>query len=289
MPADALHYRIQTLRRKATAMSYKSITLNLAVDAPPTPMVKLGIELADRFGAHLIGLAAADVPPLVATGDGMVYEGEIMQIQRAEIEKRLAELRAEFVRLVPETISSEWRQEVCSPTRFLSICARAADLIVTSGGEGENVYRAVEIGSLVLGTGRPVLITASNVEHIMAKTVLVAWKDTREARRALADALPFLAKANEVVIATIHSDRDDSIRDSLADVAVFLEHHGIMARTELIAGEADGDRLLTFARSIHADLVVSGAYGHSRLREWTFGGVTRTLIEESSINRFMSY
>lgn len=270
-------------------MSYKSIIVNLAVDAPPAPMVKLGIELSERFGAHLIGLAAADVPPLVATGDGMVYEGEIMQIQRAEIEKRLAELRAEFESLVPASITSEWGQEVCSPTLFLSVSARSADLIVTSGGEGENVYRAVDIGSLVLGTGRPVLITASNVEHIRAKTVLVAWKDTREARRALADALPFLAKANEVVIATIHSDRDDSIRDSLADVAVFLEHHGIMARTELIAGEADGDRLLTFARSIHADLVVSGAYGHSRLREWAFGGVTRTLIEESSINRFMSY
>lgn len=270
-------------------MSYKSIIVNLAVDASPAPMVKLGIELAERFGAHLIGLAAADVPPLVATGDGMVYEGEIMQIQRAEIEKRLAELRGEFERLVPESISSEWGQEVCSPTHFLGISARAADLIVTSGEGGENVYRTVDIGSLALGTGRPVLITASNVEHIMAKTVLVAWKDTREARRALTDALPFLAKANEVVIVTIDGDRDDSIRDSLADVVVFLEHHGIMARTELIRGEADGDRLLTFARSIHADLIVSGAYGHSRLREWAFGGVTRTLIEESSINRLMSY
>ncbi|PWJ86008.1 hypothetical protein C8D77_1081, partial [Mesorhizobium loti] len=76
-------------------MSYKSIIVNLAVDAPPAAMVRLGIELAERFGARLIGLAAADVPPLVATGDGMVYEGEIMQIQRTEIEKRLAELRAE--------------------------------------------------------------------------------------------------------------------------------------------------------------------------------------------------
>ncbi|TIP77110.1 MAG: universal stress protein, partial [Mesorhizobium sp.] len=55
-------------------MSYKSIIVNLAVDASPAPMVKLGVELAERFGAHLIGLAAADVPPLVATGDGMVYE-----------------------------------------------------------------------------------------------------------------------------------------------------------------------------------------------------------------------
>ncbi|MFD2055413.1 universal stress protein [Mesorhizobium calcicola] len=270
-------------------MSYKSIIVNLAVDAPPAPMVKLGVELAERFGACLIGLAAADVPPLVATGDGMVYEGEIMQIQRTEIEKRLAELRAEFERLVPASIFSEWGQAVCSPTRFLSVSARAADLIVTGSETGGNVFRAVDVGSLALGAGRPVLVAASNTEHVMAKTVLVAWKDAREARRAMADALPFLAKANEVVVAKIDTDRDEGIRDSLADVAVFLEHHGIMARTELIAGEADGDRLLTFARSIHADLIVSGAYGHSRLREWAFGGVTRTLIHESGINRFMSY
>lgn len=97
-------------------MSYKSIIANLAVDAPPAAIVKVGIELAERFGAHLIGLAAADVPPLVATGEGMVYEGEVMQIQRTEIEKRIAELRAEFESLVPASITSEWAQAVCSPT-----------------------------------------------------------------------------------------------------------------------------------------------------------------------------
>lgn len=151
------------------------------------------------------------------------------------------------------------------------------------------MFRAADVGSLALGIGRPVLVIGNNVEHLRANTVLVAWKDTREARRAVADALPFLAKANEVVVATIASNGDDSVRDSLADVAVYLEHHGIMAQTELIIGEVDGEQLLTFARSIHADMIVSGAYGHSRLREWAFGGVTRTLIEETSINRFLSY
>lgn len=269
-------------------MSYKSIIANIAIDAAPAPIVKLGVELAERFGAHLIGLAAADVPPLVATGNGMVYEGEIMQIQRTDIEKRLAVLRAEFERLVPASVSSEWGQAVSSPTRFLSVSSRAADLIVTGGGDGEDVYRAVDVGSLALGTGRPVLVTASNVEHVMAKTVLVAWKDTREARRAIADALPFLAGAREVVVATI-DNRSESVRYSLADVAAYLENHGIMPQTELLTGEAAGDRLLAFARSIHADLIVSGAYGHSRLREWAFGGVTRTLIEDNGINRFLSY
>ncbi|TGS79716.1 universal stress protein, partial [Mesorhizobium sp. M2D.F.Ca.ET.178.01.1.1] len=93
-------------------------------------------------------------------------------------------------KLVPASVSSEWGQAVSSPTRFLSVSARAADLIVTGGGDGEDVFRAVDVGSLALGTGRPVLVTASNVEHVMAQTVLVAWKDTREARRAIAAELP---------------------------------------------------------------------------------------------------
>ena len=95
--------------------------------------------------------------------------------------------------------------------------------------------------------------------------------------------------ANEVVVATMDTDRDGSILNSLADVAVYLEHHGIKARTEMLSCEADGEGLVAFARSVHSDLIISGAYGHSRIREWAFGGVTRTLIHESGINRLLSY
>src|SRR4051812_26550964 len=111
------HPCIAPFQERRRAMSYKSIIVNLAIDMPPEPIVSVGAELAQRFGAHLIGLAAADVPPLVATGDGMVYEGEVMQMERTEIEKRLAELRAAFESLVPASITSEWGQNVCSPTR----------------------------------------------------------------------------------------------------------------------------------------------------------------------------
>jgi len=268
-------------------MTYKRIVVNLAVDRNPAPIVKLATELAERFDAHLIGLAAADVPPLVSTGEGLVYEGEVMQIQRTEIEKHLAELRNIFETLVPASVSSEWRQYICGPTRALGLVARSADLIVTADG-GEDVFRALDVASLILGVGRPVLVVAGDAEHLLAKTVVVAWKDGREARRALSDSLPFLAKANDVVVVTMESESGEDVRNSLADVAVFLERHGISARTEVIGGDAEGKRLTAFARSIHADLIVSGAYGHSRLREWAFGGVTRSLIDEGDINRLLS-
>jgi len=106
--------------------------------------------------------------------------------------------------------------------------------------------------------------------------------------KALSDALPLLAKAEEVVVATMEAASETDVRDSLADVAVFLEQHGILARTEVIAGAADGEGLIAFARSVGADLIVCGAYGHSRLREWAFGGITRSLIGESGISRLFS-
>ncbi|BCM20863.1 universal stress protein [Mesorhizobium sp. J8] len=268
-------------------MSYKTIVVNLAADAEPGPIVKLAAEMAHRFNAHLIGFAAADVPPLVSTGEGLVYEGEVMQVKRQEIEKRLAELRDSFEKFVPHSISSQWRQYICGPTRALGLVARSADLIVTADG-GEDVFRALDIGSLVLGAGRPVLVLGGNAEHLVGKTVLVAWKDSREARRALSDALPLLAKAKEVVVATMEAGSGTDVQDSLADVAVFLEQHDIKARTEMVAGAADGEGLVAFARAVHADLIVSGAYGHSRLREWAFGGITRSLIGEKSISRLFS-
>ncbi|RWK19695.1 universal stress protein, partial [Mesorhizobium sp.] len=195
-------------------MSYKTIVVNLAVDADPAPIVKLAAEMAHRFDAHLVGFAAADVPPLVATGEGLVYEGEVMQVKRQEIEKRLAELRDIFERLVPHSISSEWKQYICGPTRALGLVARSADLIVTGDGN-DDVFRALDIASLVLGAGRPVLVAAVNAEHLVGRTVLVAWKDSREARRALSDSLPFLAKAKEVVVATMETASGEDVRDSL--------------------------------------------------------------------------
>jgi len=268
-------------------MSYKTIVVNLAVDTDPAPIVKLAAEMAHRFDAHLVGFAAADVPPLVTTGEGLAYEGEVMHVKRQEIEKRLAELRGIFERLVPHSTSSEWKQYICGPTRALGLVACSADLVVTADGN-DDVFRALDIGSLVLGAGRPVLVAADTAGHLVGKTVLVAWKDSREARRALSDALPLLAKAKEVVVATMETASGEGVRDSLVDVAVFLEQHGIMARTEVIARAADGEGLVAFARSVHADLIVSGAYGHSRLREWAFGGITRSLIGESRISRLFS-
>ena len=272
-------------------MTYRSILVNLDIDGPVVTLIKLATDLASRFDARLIGCSAADVTPPIIVAEGMALGIDIRSHEREDIETRLAEVRAEFERLAGASVKVEWRGGVANPTRFLAEEARAADLVLTCSSEGassRNAYRSVNVGRLILDAGRPVIVAANDAERGLATKILVAWKDTREARRALADALPLLSQAQEVVVATVDAEADIVTKGGLADVAAFLAYHGVKARIELIAEAGDGDKLADIARSMDSDLIVSGAYGHSRLREWVFGGVTRSLLDEVGLNRLMA-
>ena len=129
------------------------------------------------------------------------------------------------------------------------------------------------------------------MEWLDLRSVLVAWKDVREARRAVFDALPILAAAKEVTIAEI-PEQDGHRADALAhvaDVAAWLHRHGIAANT-LVPDKAGGvtGQLENIAANVGAGAVIAGAYGHSRLREWVLSGVTRHLATESRRCAFLS-
>ncbi|WP_027054304.1 universal stress protein [Mesorhizobium erdmanii] len=274
-------------------MSYKSILLNLNIDDPIEPLTRLGIDLAKRFDARLIGFCAADAPlPVTMAPEGAAIAAEIWEQARDEIRQRLKDRNSEFDSLVAGTVKTGWHGAIENPDRALARIARAADLVVMSASQGVltgDSYRTVDPGSLVLRAGRPVLVAAHGAAHLPARRIVVAWKDTREARRAVADAVPLMVMAHEVIIVAIDRDPDDWIRDGVSDVASFLAGHGIKARTEIIKADDDErNRLVDFFASVNAELIVSGAYGHSRLREWAFGGVTRSLLDEVWLNRLMS-
>jgi nucleotide-binding universal stress UspA family protein len=112
-------------------------------------------------------------------------------------------------------------------------------------------------------------------------SVVVAWKNTRECRRALADALPFLQRAEDVVVvAGVDPDDADLATAELADVVANLKRHGVDGRPEVVRishDEVEQD-LERIADNAGADLIVAGGFGHSRLREWAFGGVTDTFL-----------
>jgi nucleotide-binding universal stress UspA family protein len=132
--------------------------------------------------------------------------------------------------------------------------------------------------------GRPVLVVPDSCNWLDLRTVLVAWKDTAEARRAVADGLPMLRKATDVIIVEIVEDPATraAALSRVGDVAEWLSRHGVSASTLVPdeCGEA-GPQFERIASEVGAAIIIAGAYGHSRIREWIFGGVTRRLISPS--------
>lgn len=277
--------------RKAAAMSYKSMLVNIDIDGPIAPIVRAATDLAQHFEAKLTGFCAADAPMPIAVPEGGALAAEAWQQMRQDTEKRLMQVHAEFDRLTGGSLKTGWRCDMAYPTQALVTASRLADLVVMAASEGAatgNTYRVADPASVVLRAGRPLLVVSSKAEQVRAGNIVVAWKDTREARRAVADAVPLLAMAKEVTVVTVATEVDQWIRKGVKDVVAFLAAHGVEARSELIESSQESTALFDFIADRGADLVVSGAYGHSRLREWAFGGVTRSLLDETELNRFMS-
>lgn len=273
-------------------MSYKSILLNIGIDDPVEPITRFGVDLAKRLDARLIGFCSADAPlPATMAPEGAAIAAEVWELSRDEIRHRIKDLHGKFEKLIQGAVNSEWRDAIENPDHALARSSRAADLVVTSASRGVSTgdsYRSADPGSLVLRTGRPVLIAADGATDMQIGKAVVAWKDSREARRAVADAVPLLRLAKEVTVVAIDAEPDEWTKAGIDDVVSFLAAHRIYARTETLVSNDEGNRLIDFLASINADLIVSGAYGHSRLREWVFGGVTRSLLDQVWLNRLMS-
>jgi nucleotide-binding universal stress UspA family protein len=131
--------------------------------------------------------------------------------------------------------------------------------------------------------GRPVLTVPPEIDSFRRRHILVAWKDTRESRRAISDALPILANAGEVsVVEVVENGSSDSAQERVTDVARWLKQHGISASARALgAVENAANDMETIAADMSADLIVAGAYGHSRFSQWVFGGVTDKLLKQS--------
>lgn len=273
-------------------MEIRTILVNIDVDAFSPALVKCAADLARRFDANLIGLSAAEPSPALVGVEGAVASADLYAQERSDIEMQLRAVEKEFRAAVPGGVEVLWRSYIEAPNRSLVSAARCADLIVTGSrpGRSEQGYsRTADVGELVLGAGRPVLVTGADVASITAETIVVGWKDTREARRAVADALPLLKAAKEVDVVTINEGDLGAEKASLEDLLAWLRRHGVKARGDVHAvKEGPAETLESLLKQFKADLVVTGGYGHSRLREWLFGGMTRDLLAAQTINRFMS-
>lgn len=270
-------------------MTYATVMVSLAIDQPNEARLAVAGQIAERFDGGLIGIAASVFsPPLYYTTGEQAQE--IIDQGEASIKRRLLELEEQFrVAAKNRARNIEWRGAIDFPARYALQAARCADIIVTGGHSDafSDPFARVTPKDLVMEAGRPLLVVPDSIDWLDFRSMLVAWKDTPEARRAIVAALPMLRKAKDVTVAEI-VETGGSQAAALArvrDVLTWLSRHGISA-SELVA-EQNHERgspvqLDAMAAEVGAGLVIAGAYGHSRFRELILGGMTQHLITQTA-------
>ena len=178
-------------------------------------------------------------------------------------------------------VTASWHEEQGRALKRILQCARHNDLVVVGRAKKANGLSADFIEELLIGCGRPVLIANSKPRSTLTGTIMVCWKETAEAARAVGAAMPFLNQADRVVVVSVAENED--LTEAMSDVSRQLAWNGVRAETRIIAsnGIAIPELLASAARECDADLVVLGAYGRSRMREVLFGSCTHSVIRKA--------
>jgi nucleotide-binding universal stress UspA family protein len=281
--------------RQEMTMTYATLMVHLDLYGSNEGLLQIAGNVAERFEASVIGIAACQ-PLQMIYGDGFMLS-DLIEQDRLETEKEMQAVEERFrAALHNRAKDLQWRSTMTlfSIADYIAHQARAADLILidpSGGGAKLDPSRRVDVSDLVMRAGRPVLLAGPGETTLNLQNALVAWKDTREAQRAVANALPLLKKAAHVTVVEVAAEEDLAhARDHVNDVSEWLKRHGISAEPfAAVTGEDDAGRLDMIAKERGAGLVVAGAYGHSRVREWVLGGVTRDLLMRAGRSALVSH
>jgi nucleotide-binding universal stress UspA family protein len=283
--------RPQSSARSRT-QSYAALLVHAEPGRASSHRVEVAAALARDLGARLIGLGAETVDGIFPGSEsGVAYAGEWLVLMQEQVNNDLQAAEQGFRRDAAGA-ELEWRSAQDIPSRAMARAARAADLLIASPRSEAGSTRAVDPADLVMTSGRPVLMVPDHASPLRAKAIVVAWKDTREARRAVADALPLLRRADEVIVQAVsNADENDVALFEISDVVANLKRHGVAARAAVAhARPSEVTNVLQQAAELaQADLIVAGAYGHSRAQEWMFGGVTYDLLRRPPCFVLMSH
>ncbi len=276
--------------RTAQAGAYKDIAVHL--DGSPEDEVRIAHAeaLAARWDARLTGLFTNPLPDpaLYANEFGASAIGQMTDYATREGDAVMQRLGQRFARLGAlhelrriETFPGLLEQSVATEARWNDL------FIATSPREGEHARWRSMIEAVMFDSGRGLLLLPPQAEFRSAiRTVLVGWVDSRQSARAVAEALPLLAQASRVRVVTVREEAHGRMggAEVLADITAHLARHGVETTAEVLSAEGcPADSLLAEARRTSADLIVAGAYGHSRFREWILGGVTEELLRAAPV------
>ncbi|MFM0593660.1 MULTISPECIES: universal stress protein [Paraburkholderia] len=278
-------------------MSYKTIVVHLDTSRRAHPRLEVALHLAKQFGAHLTGVFAVFSPNprslSIMAGTASYYATH----EQLRAERRGALERLFHAELGRAGVEGEWIAVDEPANLALPNRSRCADLIVAGQDNPNDPESYVDNAfpeHLVMSAGRPVLLVpyATSVT-LPGDHVMVGWDGSREAARAVHDALPFMRAARLTTIVTVNGTHGDSQPPIAgADIAAVLARHGVrveIRNVEAASGLAAGDMLLSTAAGLEADLLVMGAYAHTRWQELVLGGATRAVLKSMTLPVLMSH
>lgn len=286
----------------------KSILVPVAGQKNDVATLRMARELAVHFDAHLDCLyVRADPAQLVTAGAafpigaGMIVGGVVNTLRQEQEEKAKA-ARARFDDFCglhdisicdtppgPGRISAAWHEATGAVADLLTIWARTRDALILEPRSPDGSLDLFSTGIVLLGCGRPVFLPgpAAQTEPERSGTVAVAWKETPEAARAVTAAMPLLAKAKKIVVISA-VEASDTVPGDPGKLVRQLGWHGFNAegRTVTPVGQSVPEAVMLDAVAAGADFMIMGCYGHSRLREFVFGGFTREILQGASLPIF---
>jgi nucleotide-binding universal stress UspA family protein len=274
----------------------KDIVANLSVGISRDVATEFAVSVAATLDSHVMGIAFR-YEPLVPLTDRYGFPAEVMDLQRVENEKRATAAMAAFDEAARRAaLSAQSRMldvPVASAPDVFARVARRFDLAIMGQPEPETpALERLIVEAALFDSGRPVLI----VPYIQRKgltldRVIVAWDGSRSAARAVADAVPLLVRAKATEVLTMASEPAKSDEMPGADIAHHLARHGVKVEVDsIVTVETDvASTILSHAADISADFLVMGGYGHSRLREFVLGGVTRGILGSMTVPTLMSH
>ncbi len=278
-------------------MSIKTILVPLSDAKTSEAPLKAALKVAHLFDAHLEALHVR-TDPVRAMFDygGEAMSSQLMEPMRQAIEERTKEHAAGVKKLFDDEcartgvaivevgsgtggVCASWREETGDEIRWIARRGRLADVTVMGRlSEDRDVPSAEALETAILGTGRPILLAPPEEPDSIGKRVAIAWSGSAEAARATGLAMPFLKEADAVSVLSVTEESNWAYGPE--DLAAYLAWHGVDAKARSITanGGSTGALLLTEAVAEGADLLVMGAYTHSRLREMILGGVTKYVL-----------
>src|SRR5215813_11590569 len=274
----------------------KDIVVNLTLDGTHDPAASYAVSLAEAFEAHVAGIAFT-YEPVIAPPVMAGIPAEIIDSQRARTKHAADAAVARFEQAAKRSgLSAEHRilsTSLAGAAELFGRIARRFDIAVVGQGEPKQLAaQDLIIEAALFDSGRPVIVVPYiQKEPLKLERVVVCWDGSRTATRAMADALPLLARAGSVEVLIVAGGRTKSDEMPGADVGQHLARHGFKVDgRRVVSTDVDvPNTILSHVADASADFLVMGGYGHSRLREFILGGATRGVLASTTVPVLMSH